>query len=60
MWFPAKEIVYRIDKEIQLLNPSLLENIFLCLGGGFHVEKVLYPDVAVTYKSVKFEAYWLA
>ena len=34
------ESVYRIAKELQLLNPSLFGNVFLGLG-GFHLEKVL-------------------
>ena len=34
------EGVYRIAKELQLLNPSKFANIFLGLG-GFHFEKVL-------------------
>ena len=34
------EGVYRIAKELQLLNPSLFENIFLGLG-GFYMEKIL-------------------
>ena len=34
------EGVYRIGKELQLLNRNLYENIFLGLG-GFHMEKVL-------------------
>ena len=33
------EGVYRIGKELQLLNPNLSDNIFLGLG-GFHMEKV--------------------
>ena len=34
------EGVYRIAKELQLLNPSLFESIFLGLG-SFHMEKIL-------------------
>ena len=34
------EGVYRIAKELQLLNPILFSNIFLGLG-GFHMEKIL-------------------
>ena len=34
------EGVYRIAKELQLLNPSLFDNISLGLG-GFHMEKIL-------------------
>ena len=34
------EGVYRIAKVLQLLNPSLFENIFLG-PGGFHMEKIL-------------------
>jgi len=34
------EGVYRLAKELQLLNPEKFENIFLGLG-GFHTEKVL-------------------
>lgn len=34
------EGVYRLAKELQLLNPKKFENIFLGLG-GFHTEKIL-------------------
>ena len=34
------EGIYRIAKELQLLNPSLFSNIFLGIG-GFHMEKIL-------------------
>ena len=34
------EGVYRIAKELQLLNPDAFSNIFLGLG-GFHLEKVI-------------------
>ena len=34
------EGVYRLAKELQLLNPTLFDNIFLGLG-GFHMEKVM-------------------
>ena len=32
--------VFRLEKELQLLNPTLFDNIFLGLG-GFHMEKVM-------------------
>ena len=32
--------VYRLAKELQLLNPTFFDNVFLGLG-GFHMEKVM-------------------
>ena len=34
------EGVYRLAKELQLLNPTFFDNIFLGLG-GFHMENVM-------------------
>ena len=41
-WGPlwCDEGVYRIGKELQLLNPNKFANIFLGIG-GFHMEKVI-------------------
>ena len=51
----CNEGVYLIVQDLQLLNPSLFENIFLGRG-GFHMEKKpKYPVVAVTSKSVELE-----
>ena len=47
--------VYRIDKEVQLLNPSPIENIFLGLGASAR-KKSQYP---VTSKSVELEVHLL-
>ena len=39
VWSPmVQEVVNRIVKELQLLNPSLFSNILLGIG-GFHMEK---------------------
>jgi len=43
------EGVYRIAKELQLLNPDQFDNIFLGLG-GFHMEKVLIACCGVYLK----------
>ena len=57
------EGVYRLPKELQLLNPVLFSNIFLGLG-GFHMEKVIIAccgkyleDVGVDSIFVENEVY---
>ena len=42
----ADEGIYRIAKEIQLLKPDQLSNIFLGLG-GFHMEKIVLACLGV-------------
>ena len=48
------EGVYRIAKEIQLLNPGTFNNIFLGLG-GFHMEKVIIACCGIFLKGTGIE-----
>jgi len=50
------EGVYRIAKELQLLNPVEFDNIFLGLGGGFHMEKVLIACCGVFLKDTGIDS----
>ena len=47
--------VYRIAKEIQLLNPGTFNNIFLGLG-GFHMEKVIIACCGTFLKGTGIES----
>ena len=48
------EGVYRIAKELQLLNPESFENIFLGLG-GFHMEKIVLACLGKYLEEVGIE-----
>ena len=50
----CNEGVYRIAKELQLLNPSLFSNIFLGIG-GFHMEKILISCCGSYLKECRVE-----
>ena len=52
------EGVYRIAKELQMLNPIRFGNIFLGLG-GFHTEKVFIACCGVYLESTGFEKVFL-